>query len=143
MHLPPHPDGGVDDRSDEIQVPAPAPVGPQGSRGHYGGVLNGGPTRGCPPLVVTAHGRILRVAGELDMATAPVLEECVADFDGSIRLDLEALTFIDSAGIAAFIRLFRRCESDGCSFRIENCCPQVERTLRISGVYETLTGGPR
>ena len=97
-------------------------------------------SRGCPPLVVTVHGRTVEVAGELDMATAPVLERSVANVDGSIRLDLEALTFIDSAGIAAFIRLYRRCESDGCSFRIEHCCPQVERTLRISGVYETLTG---
>ena len=117
MHLPPHPDGGVHDRS-------------------------GAQIGACPPLIVTEHGRVFEVAGELDMATAPLLEETVADVTGSIRLDLGALTFIDSAGIAAFIRLYRRCESDGCTLRIERCCPQVERTLRIAGVYDALTGGP-
>jgi anti-sigma B factor antagonist len=121
MHLPPHPDGRVDDRSG----------------------MAGAPTGGCPPLVVTDHGRVFEVAGELDMATAPVLEDRVADVVGSIRLDLEALTFIDSAGIAAFIHLYRRCETDGCTLRIERCCPQVERTLRIAGVYDVLTGDPR
>jgi anti-anti-sigma factor len=83
----------------------------------------------------------VEVAGELDLATAPILEARVADISGSIRLDLRALTFVDSSGIAAFVRLYQRCESDGCTLRVENCCGQVERVLKIAGLYETLTDG--
>ena len=94
-----------------------------------------------PPLVVTENGAVLTVAGELDLATAPILERGLTDVTGPVRLDLEAVTFIDSAGIAAVVRLYKRCQGDGCTLRIENCSRQVERVLRIAGLYELLTEG--
>lgn len=72
------------------------------------------------------------------MATAPQLRE-LADVHGPLLLDLSNISFMDSAGIAALIRLYERCEHDGCSLLIERCSPQVERVLRIVGLYDVLT----
>jgi anti-anti-sigma factor len=72
------------------------------------------------------------------MATVPRLDE-LADVHGPLLFDLRDVSFIDSCGIAAFVRLYRRCEDDGCSFLIEACSPQVERLLRIVGLYDILT----
>jgi anti-anti-sigma factor len=77
--------------------------------------------------------------GELDMATAPALEASFAPVTGPIRLHLGALTFLDSAGIAALVRLHKRCEADGCSLRLDGCSPQAERVLRIVDLYDALT----
>ncbi len=58
---------------------------------------------------------------------------------GPLLLNLHGLTFIDSSGIAALVQLYKRCEHDGCSFRIESCSRPVERLLRIVGLYEIFT----
>jgi anti-anti-sigma factor len=102
------------------------------------------PAKGTPPpgeqgLVVAQQGPVLAVAGELDLVTAPILEGSLAQDTGDVRLDLTAVTFIDSSGVAGLVRLYRRCESDGCTLRIAACSPQVERVLRIVGLYDTLT----
>ena len=100
----------------------------------------GGP-RQRPALAVSQRDGIVAVAGELDLVTAPVLEASLAQITGDVRLDLSAVTFIDSSGVAGLVRLLTRCRSDGCTLRIEECSPQVERVLRIVGLYETLTKG--
>jgi anti-anti-sigma factor len=84
-----------------------------------------------------ASGRFT-LAGELDMATSPMLDQ-LADVHGPLLLDMRAVSFIDSAAIASLVRLYRGCEDDGCSFRIEACSPPVERVLRILGLYEIFT----
>jgi anti-sigma B factor antagonist/stage II sporulation protein AA (anti-sigma F factor antagonist) len=78
------------------------------------------------------------LAGELDMATAPCLNGLV-DVDGPLLLDMRDVSFIDSTAIARLVRLYKRCEHNGCSFLIEACSPQVERLLRIVGLYEIFT----
>jgi len=107
---------------------------------HAAWPAEGGP-RQTPALAVTQHDGMVAVAGELDLVTAPILEGCLAQVTGDVRLDLTAVTFIDSSGVAGLVKLSARCESDGCTLRIEECSPQVERVLRIVGLYETLTEG--
>jgi anti-sigma B factor antagonist len=57
------------------------------------------------------------LGGELDIATAPALEDAL---EGSIRsggpvvLDLSALSFIDSTGIRALLSIARRLDDRGC-----------------------------
>ena len=48
------------------------------------------------------------VTGASDLATAPRLDE-LEDVHGPLLLDLQGVTFIDSSGIAALVRLHRRC----------------------------------
>jgi anti-anti-sigma factor len=48
------------------------------------------------------HGAIVRLAGELDLATAPQLRECLQSLEGrSVTLDFAAVTFMDSTAIGA------------------------------------------
>jgi anti-anti-sigma factor len=54
-------------------------------------------------------------------------------------LDLHGVSFMDSSGISALVRLYQRCDHHDCTFRIDACSPNVERVLRIVGVYERFT----
>jgi anti-anti-sigma factor len=57
------------------------------------------------------------LGGELDMATAPRLEEAVQpciDAGGPILFDLSAVSFVDSSGLRAFLSMARKLGSKGC-----------------------------
>ena len=92
-----------------------------------------------PPFTISEHapGRF-SLSGELDLATAPRLHQ-LADVHGPILLDLQGVTFIDSSGIAKLLRLYRRCEHDGCSLQIEACSDRVESVLRLVDLYDVFT----
>jgi len=58
------------------------------------------------------HGPVVWLSGELDLATAPLLRDCLAGLDGQrVTVDLSSVTFLDSAGWAVFARCHR--EVDG------------------------------
>jgi anti-anti-sigma factor len=78
------------------------------------------------------------ITGEIDRATAPRLDE-LEDVHGPLRLDPHGVTLMDSSGIAALVRLSKRCPHHDCTFQIETCSLPVERVLRIVGLYDILT----
>ena len=78
------------------------------------------------------------LCGELEIATATQLTE-LEDVEGPLLLDLSGVSFMDSRGVAGLLRLYRRCEPDGCPFLIESCSRPVERVLRIVGLYDIFT----
>ena len=84
------------------------------------------------------------LCGELDMATAPQLDE-LDDVHGPLLLNLRGVSFIDTAGVSGLIRLYERCPHHSCTFLIEECSPPAARVLRLVGLYETFTedGAPR
>ena len=80
--------------------------------------------------------------GELDIATAPVLESAcsavVHDADvAMIVLDLTELSFMDSTGINLLVRVHAACK-DGDRLRVINGSRAVERVLDVSGVRDLL-----
>ena len=79
-----------------------------------------------------------RLCGELDMATARQLT-ALAELHGPLLLDLSDVSFLDSSGISGLLRLYQRCGVADCSFLVERCSPQVERVLRVVGLYDVLT----
>lgn len=87
--------------------------------------------------------RTLAVRGELDMNTAPELEEpleeALAAKGASIMLDLSECEFIDSTGIALIVRAWQRLNGNG-NGRLVLCCfnPQVQRLLKITGVSASI-----
>jgi anti-sigma B factor antagonist len=86
--------------------------------------------------------RTLRLHGELDLATAGTLQEALEeafDENGSLLvLDLSALTFIDSTGIALLIGAIGR-EADGVAVRfVPSQAPAVTRVLKLTGVDERM-----
>lgn len=97
-------------------------------------------------LVVAASGDrdavVLRLAGELDLAGTALLADALAVVTlpppAELALDLESLTFIDSAGLAGLVRALRACSDRGVSFRITSMSPPVARVVEVAGLADTL-----
>ena len=84
---------------------------------------------------------VVRVVGEVDLASAPLLREALVDLiDGqgilSLRLDLAHLTFIDSTGIGVLVRALRAIRNKGGDLTVTNCRPSTVRILEIAGLSE-------
>ena len=83
--------------------------------------------------------REIRVQGELDLAVADRLQEClerVGSGHVAILIDLERCEFIDSTGIALILRTHNLMAEQG--RRLAVCAPseQVLRVLSITGLTE-------
>jgi anti-sigma B factor antagonist len=91
--------------------------------------------------------RVLSVSGELDLGTAPQLEQPLEEAlasDGSLLIDLSACEFIDSTGIALLVRAWQRLDgepgNDGDSrFALCGLNDQVRRLLELSGLASSLS----
>ncbi|MEO3748450.1 STAS domain-containing protein [Plantactinospora sp. B5E13] len=85
---------------------------------------------------------VVSVAGELDMATAPGLQDQVTDLleKGHIRLvfDLADLTFCDSTGLSVFVRARNNADEAGGVVRLAGPRRGVLRILEVSGLVEVL-----
>lgn len=81
-----------------------------------------------------------RLAGELDLATAPQLGAALSDAQraGRVVLDVGELTFIDSSGCSELVALVRP-ENGPVHLTIVNAGPAVVRSLELMG----LTRHPR
>jgi anti-anti-sigma factor len=82
---------------------------------------------------------LVAVAGEVDIDTAPLFEDRLLALAGPIRLDMRAVTFIDSSGVRALVRMHDHCERDGRVFSVQVCSPPVERLLQSLGLHDVLT----
>ncbi|HEX8121302.1 MAG TPA: STAS domain-containing protein [Solirubrobacteraceae bacterium] len=54
-----------------------------------------------------AAGPLLRVAGELDLVTAPALREAIERHEPGVVLDLSAVEFVDSTGLVLLMESTR------------------------------------
>lgn len=90
----------------------------------------------------------ITVQGELDMSTAPQLEQqledVLADTEASIMLDLSRCEFIDSTGIALIVRSWQRLDREAGGEgkgRLVLCSHnhQVRRLLKITGVESSIS----
>jgi anti-sigma B factor antagonist len=85
---------------------------------------------------------ILTLDGELDMASAELLQE-LADGEhlrdeAMLVLDLQQLRFIDSTGLRSILTALEHCRERGQEFAITPGSPQVQRLLSVTGVAEHL-----
>jgi anti-anti-sigma factor len=87
------------------------------------------------------HGvRTIFIRGELDLSTAPELEnplnQALDSGEGSVLIDLSECEFIDSTGIALIVRAWQRLESgeNGRALVICSQNEQVRRVLEITGL---------
>jgi anti-anti-sigma factor len=73
------------------------------------------------------------LGGELDMATAPRLEDATrtqVEAGGPLLLDLSAVSFVDSTGIRAFLSIAHRLGEKGCVL-LHSPQERVRRVLEI------------
>ena len=85
----------------------------------------------------------VRPAGELDLDTAPLLEQEMADARAagaqSVVLDLRDLTFMDSTGLRLVIRWDTAAKAEGFEFAIVPGVDVVQRVFALTGMDEHLT----
>jgi anti-sigma B factor antagonist len=86
---------------------------------------------------------VVRVAGELDLATAPQLEEALLPglrAGGSAVLDLRELEFMDSTGVRVIVAAHLAAEEGGGELGVVRTAPDsaVARVLEISGLDTVL-----
>jgi anti-anti-sigma factor len=95
----------------------------------------------------TESGITIKLAGELDSATCGELvesfEQLVADHAGKVILDLDALTFIDSAGLRAIIVIERTAGERDVAVTIHSPTGPVADLLLLTGIREHVALAPR
>jgi anti-anti-sigma factor len=83
---------------------------------------------------------IVRMSGELDLATSDRLSALLGELtDQTVVVDLAALTFIDSSGIAALVAAKDRLRSAGRELLLTRPQPNVDRVLEMTGLVEWIS----
>jgi anti-sigma B factor antagonist len=98
------------------------------------------------PLTVAVDARggdlaVVTPAGELDMATAPKLDQALKKAEQRYEvlvLDLGRLTFIDSSGIRTIFQTAQRAREGLFGFSIKPGPPTVMQTLEVLGLTAQL-----
>jgi anti-sigma B factor antagonist len=82
---------------------------------------------------------VLRVSGELDLASVPRLEEALATVSADPTvIDLSQCTFLDSSGVRMLASAGRELPKAGRRFAIVASNPGLLRVLEITGVDSML-----
>ncbi|HEX3311214.1 MAG TPA: STAS domain-containing protein [Streptosporangiaceae bacterium] len=88
--------------------------------------------------VRSEHGAVIAaVTGEIDISTVAQLRERLfelADNGGTLIVDLNRVTFIDSAGLGALVGTAQRIAEHGGSLHAVCAQPQPRRLLWMTGV---------
>jgi anti-sigma B factor antagonist len=88
--------------------------------------------------VRSEHGAVIAaVTGEIDISTVAQLRERLfelADNGGTLIVDLNRVTFIDSAGLGALVGTARRAAVHGGSLHAVCSRPQTRKLLWLTGV---------
>jgi len=95
-------------------------------------------------VVVSQQGRsrTISLRGELDIATAPDLEELLTksrkDDLNAVKVDLRGLDFIDSNGLRVLVESWKACFKDGIAFTLAPGPRQVQRVFDVTGLLDQL-----
>ncbi|MFW6091641.1 MAG: STAS domain-containing protein [Actinomycetota bacterium] len=87
---------------------------------------------------------LLRIIGEVDLATVPKLSTALrATIAGptsptEVRIDLAATSFIDAAGVGALVEGREAARRAGVGFAVDNATGVVRRLLDILGLTDAL-----
>jgi anti-sigma B factor antagonist len=91
---------------------------------------------GTPPVLR------LTAVGEIDSSSAPLLRQWLdAVLDGDVSeliVDLDGITFLDSAGLCVLAAAHRRAVQDDVRLRVLASSRAVIRPMQITGLWELL-----
>jgi anti-sigma B factor antagonist len=81
---------------------------------------------------------LVRVTGEIDLATSPQLREAldraIGDGVALVRLDMTGVTFLDSSGISVLVDAQQRLQDDSARLVLHGVGDRIKRVLEISGL---------
>jgi anti-sigma B factor antagonist len=89
------------------------------------------------PLRIDVFNERVTAAGELDLTTSPVVDDAVVELAGPDRLidlDLSQITFMDSSGLNALLRLRETVPT----LRVVAVSNQIRRLLEMTGLTTLL-----
>jgi anti-anti-sigma factor len=88
------------------------------------------------------RGVVLVLSGELDVVSAPELQQQLAEVlsqsHDRVMLDLNGLTFVDSAGVSVLIRAKQTAQTDGRTLVLRRPTEQLERVFALVGLADWL-----
>ena len=83
---------------------------------------------------------LVEFAGELDLATAAQLRECLTQpevFDSpAVHIDLKEVTFLGSTGMGLLVAACKRTRAAGRSFSLSGGRGMAQRVIEVSGLVE-------
>ena len=86
---------------------------------------------------------VVRVIGELDLATAPQLGEVLAELTGNgtihVTLDLSEMAFIDSTGVTVLVSGLKRLHEAGGDMALESPKASAMKVFEITGLTNVFT----
>jgi anti-anti-sigma factor len=89
-----------------------------------------------------AQAVVIRVTGELDLASSPALEQELERGAAAgaqlVIVDLRQLEFMDSTGLSVLVRAHQRATENGQRFGVVKGPQQVQRLLSLTGVADRL-----
>jgi anti-sigma B factor antagonist len=94
-------------------------------------------------LVADDRGVAVKLAGELDLETAPELDRRLAgiDLDGvaCLLIDLRDVTFMDSTGLGSIVAAHRLAEGNGHKLVLRRGSRQVRRLFELTGLNDRMS----
>ncbi len=86
---------------------------------------------------------VLALTGDLDPATAPQLEQAIADAGAQagveqVTLDLAGVSFLDSSGLRVFVTAREGLRAQGAELALRNPSANIVRLLDITGLSEII-----
>jgi anti-sigma B factor antagonist len=89
---------------------------------------------------------VVRASGEIDIATAPKLRDCLAEVAEGTRIvivDLSAVTFLDSTALSVLVAGWKRFSSDDegeeAELRLVVVRPVIQRVLDVTGLAKVFS----
>jgi anti-sigma B factor antagonist len=86
---------------------------------------------------------VVAVSGEIDVATAPQLREClhqvIADGGSTVALDLLSVTFLDSTALGVLVGALKRCREQGGDLQLVIADPRIVKIFEITGLTNVFT----
>jgi anti-sigma B factor antagonist len=87
---------------------------------------------------VSASPPVVAVSGEIDVATAPQLREClhsvIARGESTVVLDLLGVTFLDSTALGVLVGALKRCRELGGELHVVVADPRIMKIFEITGL---------
>jgi anti-sigma B factor antagonist len=95
-------------------------------------------------LIRDRNGVVVVLAGELDVATAPVLrrrmDDLIAQGSAHIVIDCAGLSYVDSSGVAILVDSWERLDALDGSLVVRNATQMAVKVFEITNVASMLLG---
>jgi len=96
-------------------------------------------------LVESEESILVKVAGEIDVYTAPKLRETLFPLSEKTRvnivIDLSAVEYMDSTGLGVFVGAFKNVRSNKGTFQLVGLSDRLKRLFEITGLADIMNIG--